>query len=66
MQDECSFVSLRDVERVLKVMSWFYKQSKDKKSMLFSEIKRRTPEKQRRNVQDGGTFARYLTVNKVP
>ncbi|VDI01999.1 Hypothetical predicted protein, partial [Mytilus galloprovincialis] len=63
-KDECSFVSLRDVERVLKVMSWFYKQSKDKKSMLFSEIKRRTPEKQRRNVQDGGTFARYLTVNK--
>ncbi|XP_056014152.1 E3 ubiquitin-protein ligase rnf213-alpha-like isoform X2 [Ostrea edulis] len=26
-QDECSFVSLRDVERVLEVMSWFYTQS---------------------------------------
>ncbi|XP_061169263.1 E3 ubiquitin-protein ligase RNF213-like isoform X1 [Saccostrea echinata] len=26
-QDECSFVSLRDVERVLEVMSWFYRQS---------------------------------------
>ena len=24
-QDECSFVSLRDVERVLCVMRWFYK-----------------------------------------
>ena len=23
-QDECSFVSLRDVERVLEVMAWFY------------------------------------------
>lgn len=33
-QDECSFVSLRDVERVLQVMSWFYKQSLD--SELFS------------------------------
>ncbi|XP_052083737.1 E3 ubiquitin-protein ligase rnf213-alpha-like [Mytilus californianus] len=63
-KDECSFVSLRDVERVLKVMSWFYQQSKDTNSMLFSEIKKRTPEKQRRNVQDGGVFGRYLTVNK--
>ncbi|XP_061169274.1 E3 ubiquitin-protein ligase rnf213-alpha-like [Saccostrea echinata] len=26
-QDECSFVSLRDVERVLEVISWFYRQS---------------------------------------
>ncbi|XP_021342051.1 E3 ubiquitin-protein ligase rnf213-alpha-like, partial [Mizuhopecten yessoensis] len=26
-KDECSFVSLRDVERVLEVMSWFYNQS---------------------------------------
>jgi hypothetical protein len=24
-QDECSFVSLRDVDRVLQVMAWFYK-----------------------------------------
>ena len=24
-QDECSFVSLRDVERTLKVMAWFYR-----------------------------------------
>ena len=29
LQDECSFVSLRDVERVLQVMSWFYRQSKE-------------------------------------
>ncbi|XP_063403574.1 E3 ubiquitin-protein ligase rnf213-alpha-like [Mytilus trossulus] len=28
-KDECSFVSLRDVERVLQVMSWFYSQSQD-------------------------------------
>nr|XP_022293483.1 E3 ubiquitin-protein ligase rnf213-alpha-like isoform X1 [Crassostrea virginica] len=26
-KDECSFVSLRDVERVLEVMSWFYSQT---------------------------------------
>ena len=24
MQDECSFVSLRDVDRTLQVMMWFY------------------------------------------
>ena len=24
LQEECSFVSLRDVKRVLDVMSWFY------------------------------------------
>ncbi|KAJ8315842.1 hypothetical protein KUTeg_007992 [Tegillarca granosa] len=33
-RDECSFVSLRDVERVLQVMSWFYNQSLNSK--LFS------------------------------
>ncbi|KAK3097976.1 hypothetical protein FSP39_014985 [Pinctada imbricata] len=27
LKDECSFVSLRDVERVLEVMSWFYNQT---------------------------------------
>ncbi|XP_053396011.1 E3 ubiquitin-protein ligase rnf213-alpha-like [Mercenaria mercenaria] len=30
-KDECSFVSLRDVERVLTVMSWFYKQSQNER-----------------------------------
>ena len=38
LQDECSFVSLRDVERVLQVMSWFYRQSEDDE-LLFKEIK---------------------------
>ena len=33
-QDECSFVSLRDVERVLKVMSWFYQQSQDNRILF--------------------------------
>ncbi|KAM9831669.1 E3 ubiquitin-protein ligase rnf213-beta [Neosynchiropus ocellatus] len=28
-QDECSFVSLRDVERSMKVLVWFYKHSQD-------------------------------------
>ncbi|XP_060084373.1 E3 ubiquitin-protein ligase rnf213-alpha-like [Ylistrum balloti] len=34
-KDECSFVSLRDVERVLEVMSWFYNQSQTN-SVLFN------------------------------
>nr|XP_034315108.1 E3 ubiquitin-protein ligase rnf213-alpha-like isoform X1 [Crassostrea gigas] len=33
-KDECSFVSLRDVERVLDVFSWFYNQTKDENSLL--------------------------------
>ncbi|ROL47362.1 E3 ubiquitin-protein ligase rnf213-alpha [Anabarilius grahami] len=33
-QDECSFVSLRDVERCMQVFGWFYKNH----SMLLSEI----------------------------
>src|SRR6218665_810746 len=28
-QDECSFVSLRDVDRALKVMMWFYSPEKE-------------------------------------
>ena len=38
LQDECSFVSLRDVERVLEVMSWFYRQSEDD-HLLFRKMK---------------------------
>ncbi|VDH93225.1 ubiquitin carboxyl-terminal hydrolase 34 [Mytilus galloprovincialis] len=33
-KDECSFVSLRDVERVLEVMSWFHRQSEDDNSLF--------------------------------
>ncbi|XP_071137099.1 E3 ubiquitin-protein ligase rnf213-alpha-like [Mytilus edulis] len=33
-KDECSFVSLRDVERVLQVMSWFYSQSQDDEALF--------------------------------
>ena len=29
LQDECSFVSLRDVDRALKVMMWFYSREKE-------------------------------------
>ncbi|CAG2252466.1 RNF213 [Mytilus edulis] len=32
--DECSFVSLRDVERVLQVMSWFFRQSNEDQLLL--------------------------------
>jgi len=33
-QDEFSFVSLRDVERVLEVMSWFYAQTQGQSSLF--------------------------------
>ncbi|XP_071172243.1 E3 ubiquitin-protein ligase RNF213-like [Mytilus edulis] len=36
-KDECSFVSLRDVERTLQVMSWFKKQSQTQ-NLLFSKM----------------------------
>ncbi|XP_052062680.1 E3 ubiquitin-protein ligase rnf213-alpha-like isoform X2 [Mytilus californianus] len=37
-KDECSFVSLRDVERVLQMMSWFYKQSREDQ-LLFERLR---------------------------
>lgn len=43
-QDECSFVSLRDVERTLQLMSWFKKQSQ-KQNLLFRKMTQK-----RRNV----------------
>ncbi|KAK3585587.1 hypothetical protein CHS0354_036774 [Potamilus streckersoni] len=33
-RDECSFVSLRDVERVLNVMSWFYAKSQEERTLF--------------------------------
>ena len=36
MQDECSFVSLRDVERAIKVTSWFYKSMDFLESFILS------------------------------
>ncbi|KAL3881508.1 hypothetical protein ACJMK2_027940, partial [Sinanodonta woodiana] len=40
-KDECSFVSLRDVERVLNVMSWLYAQSQEERTLfdMMDEIK---------------------------
>ena len=35
IQDECSFVSLRDVERAMIVFEWFY----DKTSVIEHELK---------------------------
>ena len=40
VQDECSFVSLRDVERVLSVMAWFYHH----KDVLYSLMDQRAEE----------------------
>ncbi|XP_021363666.1 E3 ubiquitin-protein ligase rnf213-alpha-like isoform X2 [Mizuhopecten yessoensis] len=42
-KDECSFVSLRDVERVLEVMSWFYNQSQGD-SALFDLLNKSSEE----------------------
>jgi chorismate-pyruvate lyase len=43
-KDECSFVSLRDVERVLEVMTWFYRQTEEgllsEENMDFDEDKK--------------------------
>ncbi|CAC5422253.1 RNF213 [Mytilus coruscus] len=36
-EDECSFVSLRDVERVLKVMTWFYIETEEG-GFLFNDM----------------------------
>ncbi|KAH3728508.1 hypothetical protein DPMN_054465, partial [Dreissena polymorpha] len=36
-EDECSFVSLRDVERVLTVMAWFYGEAEDNRC-LYNEM----------------------------
>lgn len=37
LQDECSFVSLRDVERALKVMTWFYIETEED-GFLFNDM----------------------------
>lgn len=37
LKDECSFVSLRDVERVLKVMTWFYIETEED-GFLFNDM----------------------------
>ncbi|WAR07278.1 R213A-like protein [Mya arenaria] len=52
-RDECSFVSLRDVERVLTVMAWFYDQGEDGRS-LFEKMDRKVvgSDDQRRDDSD--------------
>ena len=52
-QDECSFVSLRDVERFLKVMNWFYRQTQGQTN-LFDLMKHDMPIS-----TDEGTVAKY-------
>lgn len=54
MQDECSFVSLRDVERVLQVMSWFFNQAQDEECVLFTELKEiKNRQRDLRELRDG-------------
>ena len=40
IQDECSFVSLRDVERAMIVFEWFY----NKKVLIENELKQQEKE----------------------
>ena len=48
IKDECSFVSLRDVERAMQVMVWFYKHA-DTLGRLMREV---TAEQRRRNEEE--------------
>ncbi|XP_053385748.1 E3 ubiquitin-protein ligase RNF213-like [Mercenaria mercenaria] len=47
LKDECSFVSLRDVERTLQVMCWFYNKSKGKRTM-FNLAEKKMPQRWKR------------------
>ncbi|XP_062591685.1 E3 ubiquitin-protein ligase rnf213-alpha-like, partial [Saccostrea cucullata] len=53
-QDECSFVSLRDVERVLEVMSWFYRQSQGETNLfdLMEEEEEDSEEEEEEEMED--------------
>ncbi|XP_041354620.1 E3 ubiquitin-protein ligase rnf213-alpha-like [Gigantopelta aegis] len=51
-EDECSFVSLRDVERVLKVMSWFYEQSQDNRILFDMMEEEETQQDEESEVSD--------------
>ncbi len=47
-RDECSFVSLRDIERVIKVASWFY----SKQKLIFDRMNKRVIQACNHNYQD--------------
>ncbi|XP_052242488.1 E3 ubiquitin-protein ligase rnf213-alpha-like, partial [Dreissena polymorpha] len=52
-KDECSFVSLRDVERALMVMAWFYGMAKDNR-LLFDAMDIKSPGRQVKGVEHKG------------
>ena len=56
LQDECSFVSLRDVERVLEVMSWFYSEIDDGRLPLDNFTESEEEDDGTRQEQLVGTF----------
>ncbi|KAK3585578.1 hypothetical protein CHS0354_036765 [Potamilus streckersoni] len=71
-EGECSFVSLRDVERVLNVMSWFYAQSLDQRT-LFNEMDEiiqpladKEPNTDEEEAEDGEEAEDMPEVNEPP
>ncbi|XP_046556283.1 E3 ubiquitin-protein ligase rnf213-alpha-like [Haliotis rubra] len=61
-QDECSFVSLRDVDRTLSVMAWFYQQSQEN-GMLFKAIDNLLSPDQ--HLEDGEESQRFYLPDDV-
>lgn len=50
-QDECSFVSLRDVDRALKVMMWFYRKGELLFTLMDKKANKRLKESIFRNCE---------------
>ncbi|XP_071112375.1 E3 ubiquitin-protein ligase rnf213-alpha-like [Haliotis cracherodii] len=62
-QDECSFVSLRDVDRTLSVMSWFYQQSQENGTLFGTIDKLLSPQQHLEDVEESHPVIR---VNLLP
>ena len=54
MQDECSFVSLRDVDRTLQVMMWFFYRNE-----LFDEINKKAVDDIQEHGSTGANDLKY-------
>ena len=53
MQDECSFVSLRDVDRALQVMMWFYHNEKE----FFNKMNKKATDELKEAYKGRATFS---------
>ena len=66
-QDECSFVSLRDVQRALLVMAWFYEQAENN-GVLFEMMNTRLSNKytfEAQNSEDGDYHANVVRTHFI-